>query len=89
MKAEANKQKEIKQQRRIAKIRFWLVSLILGLLLFIALCLVGVVIIGMVKVQKIQKEFTSWKESYRWDLENSHRRFDESWKYNQEKFTDF
>jgi len=61
----------------------------LGVLTIVALCLVGVVIMGMIKVQKIQKEFLDWRESYRWDLENSHRRFDESYRDNQEKFTNF
>ena len=61
----------------------------LGILTVIALTLVGVVILGMNRVQKIQRDVQGFKESYRWDFENHHRRFDEHHREIQERFSNF
>ena len=61
----------------------------LGVLTVIALTLVGVVVLGMGRVQKLQREMQSYREQYRWDFENNHRRFDEQQRITQERFSDF
>jgi uncharacterized membrane-anchored protein YhcB (DUF1043 family) len=61
----------------------------LGVLTVIALTLVGVVVLGMGRVQKLQKDVQSSKESYRWDFENQHRRLDEHHREIQERFSNF
>ena len=61
----------------------------LGVLTVIALTLVGVVVLGMGRVQKLQNDVQSFKVSYRWDFENQHRRLDEHHREIQERFSNF
>lgn len=61
----------------------------LGVLTVIALTLIGVVVLGMNRVQRIQKDVQSFKESYRWDFEKSHSRFDENQRMVEERLSNF
>jgi uncharacterized membrane-anchored protein YhcB (DUF1043 family) len=59
----------------------------LGVLTVIALILIGITVVGMNKVQKVQRGLQSYKEQYRWDLNDSHRRFDEQNREIEERFS--
>lgn len=49
----------------------------LGVLTVIALVFIGVVILGMIKVSKLQKEVESVKEEIKWEFMGCSRRQDE------------
>lgn len=61
----------------------------LGVLMVIALFLIGVVIVGMVKVLKIQKEIIDLKEQFRWESENQNRRFYDEHRDLNQRFDSF
>ena len=60
-------------------------SFTLGILLVVALIMVGVLILGMVKVVNLQKGFERFKQSYNLDRESMYRHLDDRHRdYNQQ-----
>lgn len=55
----------------------------LGVFAVFALILIGVSIVGMVRVSKIQKELLSLNNSYRWDFDRLNRNLDDIRKDNE------
>lgn len=50
----------------------------LGMLSMVAVIILTVIVWGILKVVKTEKKLDNFQESYRWDVENNHRRHDES-----------
>jgi biopolymer transport protein ExbB/TolQ len=49
----------------------------LGMLSMVAVIIFTVIVWGILKVVKTEKKLNEFQESYRWDVENNHRRHDE------------
>ena len=52
-------------------------SFTLGILLVVALIMIGVLILGMVKVVNLQRSFESFKQSYNLDRDSMYRNLDD------------
>ena len=50
----------------------------LGILSIISLIFCSLIVWGLVKVIKTKNDLENFKESYKWDLECNHRRFDDN-----------
>jgi biopolymer transport protein ExbB/TolQ len=50
----------------------------LGMLSMVAVIIFTVIVWGILKVVKTEKKLNEFQESYRWDVENNHRRYEES-----------
>jgi CHASE1-domain containing sensor protein len=61
----------------------------LGVLSMIGILFSSVIVWGLLKVIKNEKKQKSFEEQYRWDFENSHRRFDESNRIFDERIDSF
>jgi hypothetical protein len=59
----------------------------LGVLTVFALILMGSMIVGMIKVSKIQRELSSFKDAYRWDFDRSNRYLDDMRKDNDDRIS--
>jgi hypothetical protein len=53
-------------------------SFVLGMLTIVAVIIISVIVVGMVKISKLNSDLHTFKNNYMRDLENLHRRMDES-----------